>query len=468
MRLVVETGQARGFVLTCEGTGEWTIGRDRASSLVIADERVSRHHAAIRVDADGAFLIDLGSSNGTELDGRRVREPTPLSEGAHVRVGDTVCRVEGAPKIPRREVIHEAPGPVRPPGSRRGWRWALAAAGAGIVIGAVGLGAALWQPFGNDTPPPPPARELDAADVIARAERSTALIEVSIDGEPVGSGSGWVYDAGRGLIATNDHVVAGADEIRVRVNGRTREGRLHATAPCEDLAIVQVRDREGLVPLRLGSQSALRLGEEVVALGFPASTAEEPQLTATRGIISVARTRLELETSDVPQYENLVQTDAALNPGNSGGPLLDVAQGGRLVGVNTAGLSDLDGRPIENQGFAIGIDRVRQVLATLRKGTSLQATGLEFGYPETTLDQVVAGLPDDVGGLLVTGITPGSPADSAGIDAPALLQAVSGRAMDATFATYCDALADVPRGIAPEVSIVEPGGLEEQVRLAID
>jgi S1-C subfamily serine protease len=203
-----------------------------------------------------------------------------------------------------------------------------------------------------------------------------------------------------------------------------------------------VRRTEGLRTLPLvPSQSSLKLGQTVVAVGFPVSAAADAQLTATTGTISVVRLAFKDIALDVPQYPNVVQTDVAINPGNSGGPLVDLK--GRLVGVNSAGRTSAAGRVIQGQGFAIGVDRVRQVVPQLRTGHSIGWTGMGFEYPSAPA-LTKEGLPP---GLLVTHAIPGSPAQRAGFGkSPILVTAVNGIPIDNTLVSYCQAVRDVRPG----------------------
>jgi putative serine protease PepD len=206
--------------------------------------------------------------------------------------------------------------------------------------------------------------------------------------------------------------------------------------------VLRVRTTEGLRTLPLApSQSSLELGQTVVAVGFPLSAAADAQLTATSGTISVVRLAFKDIALDVPQYPNVVQTDVAINPGNSGGPLVDLD--GRLVGVNSAGRTSEAGRTIQGQGFAIGVDRVKQVLPQLRAGHSLGWTGMGFEYPSGP-ELTKQGLPP---GLLVTHAVPGSPAEQAGFGkSPILVTAVNGTPIDNTLVSYCQAVRGVHAG----------------------
>ena len=109
-------------------------------------------------------------------------------------------------------------------------------------------------------------------------------------------------------------------------------------------------------------------GDPVVALGYPVSASGGESLTSTAGVVSAVRTPLRIPAPDQPRFDNLVQTDAALGAGNSGGPL--VGADGRLVGVNTILFTGGAGAPSAEQGYAIGVDRVRELLDEFREGRS--------------------------------------------------------------------------------------------------
>ena len=166
----------------------------------------------------------------------------------------------------------------------------------------------------------------------------------------------------------------------------------------------------------------------------------------------------------MPAYRDAVQTDTALNPGNSGGPLVDLD--GRVVGVNAAArTTGSDGRPLEGQNFAIGIDRARRVLGELRRGRSLAWTGATFGYP-TTDELVERRLPP---GLYVTGAVPGTPAARAGLGGRGeLLAGVDGRRVGTTLQSYCAAMAGHTSGSRVKLTLARPGGAKpREVEVAL-
>ena len=162
-------------------------------------------------------------------------------------------------------------------------------------------------------------------------------------------------DAG-GLVITNEHVVAGERSVGVLLtNGRRYDGDVLERDAAADLALVQI---DGTVPfdaIAIGDPDGVRMGDEVLALGFPLADRIGINLTVTRGIISSTRTVAGVE---------LLQTDAAVNPGNSGGPLVN--RDGEVIGVNTSKIEETDsGRPVDNIGFAVSVIELERRLPTL-------------------------------------------------------------------------------------------------------
>ena len=204
---------------------------------------------------------------------------------------------------------------------------------------------------------PPAAKGESTADVVARVLPGVVNVKtVGFDGEK-GEGSGVVIDRA-GIIVTNNHVVQGARRLTVSFNdGRHSKpvvARVIGTAAERDLAIIRVALTD-LVPVPLGRSAHLRLGDAVLAIGFPLGLTGGP--TVTQGIVSgLDRT---VHADGGPSLEGLLQTDAAINPGNSGGALVDAA--GKLIGINTVGATSA-----QNIGFAIAIDGARSVIDEIR------------------------------------------------------------------------------------------------------
>lgn len=253
------------------------------------------------------------------------------------------------------------------PRRHRGRLLALAAAmsivagtaGAAGMFGALRLGGALDHPQAAQSRPPSMAVP-DVPGMLAALRPSIVSIDVTAltegsDGTPAvsrGAGTGFVLTSS-GMVATNAHVVAGARTVQVTfADGVALPATIVGIDRPDDLAVVKVQ-RTGLVPVRLGTSSDLRVGEMVVAVGNALALEGGP--TASLGIVSALRRTIEVQGAT---YTDLVQTDAAINSGDSGGPLVDAE--GRVIGVNTAAASSA-----ESIGFAISIDRAAPVLGQL-------------------------------------------------------------------------------------------------------
>jgi S1-C subfamily serine protease len=467
-----------------------SIGRDPDCDIVVPDARVSRRHAEARPLPDGGVEIaDLGSSNGTFVDGSRVTDPVRLTAGQSVQVGDTVLLADPMRPGGDKTVVGQSAVPPPPPppagaaapgagrtggGQRRPTTEVLhlrrsvrrntiigVAALAAVVIAA---GIVTWVILaGGDD-------ERSIAEIVDDTRDSTVEVLASAGGDLQGGGTGWVYDAERGLIVTNAHVVNSGTEFEVALeeDEDPREAELVAVAPCEDLAVLRTDDTEGLRTLPLGDQSSLDLGDTIVALGYPGSASREGNLTATSGVVSVVRTGFDLEAIDVPQYPNVIQTDTVINPGNSGGPLIDTDA--RLVGVNSAGITLLGGRTIQGQGYAIGVDRVKEIVPTLIEGDSISWTGMGFVFPgpgdDAALEQI--GLPGE-DGILVPFAVEGTPAAQAGFgERPVLVVGVNGQRIDASLPSYCDAAGETEAGRQITFTVAQAGGVGTQdVRVSV-
>ncbi len=190
------------------------------------------------------------------------------------------------------------------------------------------------------------------------------------------AGTGFVLSAD-GYIVTNNHVIAEGDSPVVTfADGTTEPATIVAGDPSRDLAVLRV-DRDDLVPLAVGDSDELRLGEQLIAVGYALDLDGEPSVTS--GILSAKNRTITAENG--VQLVNLLQTDTAINPGNSGGPLFNSS--GEVIGINTAIAGGA-----ENIGFAIAITPVMDVIDSLRDGSvpdralmgvTTQATGEGLG-----------------------------------------------------------------------------------------
>lgn len=235
-----------------------------------------------------------------------------------------------------------------------------------------------------------------------------------------GLGSGVVV--GAGLVVTNHHVVADADEIRLATSDqRELTAKVVGRDPKSDLAVLRVEgDAAGLVPIEFGDSSRLRLGDVVLAIGNPFGVGQ----TVTMGIVS-AKGRANVGIVD---YEDFIQTDAAINPGNSGGALVDME--GRLVGINTAILSRSGGNV--GIGFAIPSAMARPIIDSL-----VSQGRVVRGYLGVTIQDVDAELSKALGlggkkGVLIADVEPNGPAKRAGIERGDVVLSIDGMPVDST------------------------------------
>ncbi len=225
--------------------------------------------------------------------------------------------------------------------------------------------------------------------------------------EEDGLGSGVIISSD-GYILTNNHVVEGADELKVALSDdRELIAKVIGTDPKTDIAVIKI-DAKDLPAITLADSDKIRVGDLVFALGNPLNVGQ----TVTMGIVS-AKGRSKLGLLDqVGGYENFIQTDASINMGNSGGALIDAK--GRLVGINSAILSPSRGNI--GIGFAIPVNMAASIMRSLVE-TGTVARGF-LGVSTDTITPEVAdqlGLPKDTKGVLLSDIAPDSPADKAGL-----------------------------------------------------
>ena len=230
----------------------------------------------------------------------------------------------------------------------------------------------------------------------------------STTGPTEATGSGFVLDE-QGLILTNAHVVAGATAIEVTFSDeRTVSAEALGKDLDTDLALLRV-DPDGLdlQPLGLGNSGTVEVGDPTVAIGNPFGL----ERTLTTGVVSALQRRLTAPSGFT--IENVIQTDAALNPGNSGGPLLDAA--GRVIGINSQIASGGD-RGSVGIGFAVPVNTAKEVIPQLE----------EHGYVERAY-LGVEGAAALGGGVLIAVVQPGSPADAAGLRSADLMTRLDGQ-----------------------------------------
>ena len=254
-------------------------------------------------------------------------------------------------------------------------------------------------------------REAEALDAYSRVvttavERvapSVVSVEVGSRGRRRGGGSGFVLTPD-GFVLTNSHVVHGADKIEVGLSsGAKTSASLVGDDPDTDLALLRILVPE-LVPIERGDSMALRVGQLVIALGAPYGFF----CTVTAGVVSALGRSLRAQSGRL--MENIIQTDAALNPGNSGGPLADSL--GRVVGVNTAAI--LPGQGIS---FSIPMATAQYVASRLIKEGKVRRSLLGIvGRTEVLARPLARRLQrKDAGGVRVLSLAEGGPAERAGV-----------------------------------------------------
>jgi len=245
-----------------------------------------------------------------------------------------------------------------------------------------------------------------------------------------GLGSGVIIDA-RGLILTNEHVVADAEKITVTLaDGREFTGTVKGKDPRSDLAVVKI-DAKQLAAATLGDSSTVQTGQWAVALGNPfglmgvgpsvRALGAEPTLTV--GVISALNRQLPRASRYDRDYSDLIQTDAAINPGNSGGPLLNLQ--GEVIGINVAILTS--SRGFEGIGFAIPVNKAKTILETLIEGKQVVYGWLGIQIQEITDDVAEYYGLQDREGVLVYQVLPESPAHRAGLKDRDIVKAFDGQ-----------------------------------------
>jgi putative serine protease PepD len=267
---------------------------------------------------------------------------------------------------------------------------------------------------------------VSVADVYARTYKGVVEITVTSSASsqfPFGGpetqqaqGSGFVYDR-EGRIVTNQHVVDGADSISVTFwNGATYSAELVGSDASTDLAVIQVDAPASLLaPLALGDSSELAIGDTVLAIGSPFGL----EGTMTSGIVSALHRQMTAPNGFT--INDSIQTDAAINHGNSGGPLLDLA--GQVVGVNAQIESEGGGN--DGVGFAIPSATVESIVAQLVSGGAV-----EHAYLGVAVETIPASIASELGlveGVEVTEVRPGTPADEAGLHAATGSEIVAGQ-----------------------------------------
>ncbi len=260
------------------------------------------------------------------------------------------------------------------------------------------------------------------AEAVARVNRNVAAralpAVVKVEARRrFGSGSGVIFDAGDGLILTNNHVVGGTDDIDVKLNdGRVFAAELIGTDPPNDLAVIRI-DAPDLQSLPFGDSTQLQIGDPVMSVGNPFGL----EGSVGKGIVSAT----ERYTDDgIIEYEGFIQTDAVINPGNSGGPLVNMR--GEIVGIIAAIESNSGG--FDGVGYAIPSDKIQRVLPALVRGEEVVRGYL--GVSITTARSSAAARRKgwhEPHGVYISEVLGGSPAEKAGLRSGDIVTSLDGR-----------------------------------------
>ncbi len=310
----------------------------------------------------------------------------------------------------RRRVPSEPEPPAGPSPEGRGRRRWLTALALVLAVAALALSAvALLDGGDGDADLLTTAGGRLAPTQVGRVYAAAAPGVVSVQSGPA-TGTGFVVNRD-GTLVTNAHVVGTAQTAQVSFgdSGRTIDAEVLGTDVSSDLAVLRVDPAsvDRLRPLPLADSAGVRVGDAVVAVGNPFGL----DRTATAGIVSAVGR--EIRAPDGFQIDHVIQTDAPINPGNSGGPLLDAR--GRVIGVNTQIATGGSGSGNVGIGFAVPSNTVRDVLPALVRGQRIKRPFLG-----------VTSAPYPAGGAQIQGVTPGSPAAGAGLQAGDVITGVEG------------------------------------------
>ncbi|MFB9470461.1 S1C family serine protease [Nonomuraea salmonea] len=342
--------------------------------------------------------------------------------------------------FPRREtIVMEVPPPPAQPKKQRftvGQKAIAALAMAAMAVGGGVVGAVVAtsfqpEPVASSSPSAPSPVFKSASDQLTVAEVAAKVqpTVVMIQGQS-GEGSGVVLSED-GLILTNNHVAVGAGQggqMSVKFSdGKTAKATVVGTDPATDLAVIRAEGVSGLTKATLGDSDQLKVGDPVLAIGSPLGL----DGSVTAGIVSALDRTLNLgddqrrqlppgwpqENQSAPTtIGGAIQTDASINPGNSGGALVNAA--GELVGINTAIASDAAGGGV---GFAIPVNTAKQVSEQLISSGKVTHAWLGVSVTDAT---------GDVAGALVRQVSPGSPAEKAGLRQGDLITKIGDKTVD--------------------------------------
>ena len=300
-------------------------------------------------------------------------------------------------------------------------RWSIRVlVGLSVALAIAAFGCGGGGGGGDNEAAPPRSEPVSSEDIVPKYEQTAVFIVAEGFYGGAQSGTGIVLD-GSGHILTNNHVVDGAGSISVRnpEDGRMVPARIVGRSPCDDLAVIEARDPTSFVPAELGAVADLKVGSPVYVVGYPGTpseTFEEARLSLTGGLVSKLNAQF-----DYFGLQNMIQTDASVNHGNSGGPLVD--ESGRVLGVVTLAFEEAG---LENVAYATTIDEARRVFDQLLTGQDIDWLGINVvpNDPQFEADYGVPYAPDSV---VIVGVDTNSPLFEQGWVAGDVLAAAEGQ-----------------------------------------
>jgi S1-C subfamily serine protease len=373
------------------------------------------------------------------------RDPFPPRRDPRARISSSGDAAPPAP--PRRPSPATAafPGgshPHGPPQGRRARsrrrhhraRWVLAAVAATVAIS----GGAIWAQGGSTSTtahrvaPATPVRKQDLSSAAIANQDDPAIVDVisTLDyqnGQAAGTG---IVLTSSGEILTNNHVIQGSTSVTVKVStsSQTYKATVVGTDATNDIAVLQAQGASGLTTAPLGNSSGVTVGQSVVAIG---NALNKPGLpTVTEGTVTGLGRSIQVsgDSGTVEQLQNLVETSAPLQPGNSGGPLFDTT--GQVVGINTAASAGNIPNGGTTDGYAIPINDAITVAHQIESGHSTTTVHIGaspfLGIQLRGATRGFGGGGSGGSGVLVAGVEPGTPAESAGITAGDQITSVDG------------------------------------------
>lgn len=314
------------------------------------------------------------------------------------------------------------------------------------------------EPVSNEATPEP---ELSVSDLVARINPAVVTIENTMrasggfagQGSGVSTGSGFIIDSA-GHIVTNNHVIADAASLKVTFSdGTEASATLVGVDPYQDVAVIKV-DVPVPATVAFGDSSELRAGDPVLAIG---SALGEFTNTVTNGIVSA--TDRSLDTGEGYRLGNLIQHNAPISPGNSGGPLVDL--NGDVIGMNTAVVRGSMGASAEGLGFAVAGNTVKQIAEEIISGGTAERPYLGITFSDAQ------SLDPDTFGVVVREVVEGSPAAAAGLKPGDLITAIDGIEIDAEH-PFLNLMFEYEPGDTVELTVEHSDGQAEMISVTLE